>query len=92
MVTPLDNQKGENYFQIKGNSSFLTNKFGDKGQSAEVSFGEELSSALSSLSQLDNSDKLREDAIKNGKAIIENWQPPSDTQIDEIMQKLSDKL
>ena len=48
----------------------------------------ELCSALSQLSELDNNKKLREDAIKNGKAIIKNWKPPTNDQIDQIFLKM----
>ncbi|OGV56746.1 MAG: hypothetical protein A2017_09780 [Lentisphaerae bacterium GWF2_44_16] len=51
-----------------------------------------LSAALQELSSLDNSSKLREDAIRNGKAIIKNWAPPTDEQIDKIFIKMRDEL
>lgn len=51
-----------------------------------------LSAALKELSSLDNSLKLREDAIRNGKAIIKNWAPPTDEQIDKIFIKMKDEL
>lgn len=53
-----------------------------------AAFSNEITSALHQLSQLDNSSKLREDAISNGKAIIENWQPPTDEQIAQIFDKM----
>lgn len=56
----------------------------------ELSTG--LSAALQELSSLDNSSKLREDAIRNGKAIIKNWAPPTDEQIDKIFIKMRDEL
>lgn len=51
-----------------------------------------LSAALQELSGLDNSSKLREDAIRNGKAIIKNWVPPTDEQIDKIFIRMRDEL
>lgn len=48
----------------------------------------ELCNALSNLSNMDNSEKLREDAITNGKAIIKNWKPPTTEQIDQIFTKM----
>ena len=51
-----------------------------------------LSQSLSELSALDNSEKLREDAIRNGKAIIKNWQPLSDEQIDRILFNMREEL
>ena len=51
-----------------------------------------LSQSLSELSVLDNSEKLRDDAIRNGKAIIKNWQPLSDEQIDKILFSMREEL
>lgn len=51
-------------------------------------FAEEISSALHQLSELDNSPKLREDAIQNGRAIIEHWQPPTNEQIRKIFANI----
>lgn len=47
-----------------------------------------VASALSELSELDNSEKLRDDAIMNGKAIIANWREPTDDEINKIFQNL----
>ncbi len=55
-------------------------------------FAQEMSGALDALSGLDNSEKLREDAIQNAKAIIKNWTPPSESQIGVIFQKMRDEL
>ena len=52
----------------------------------------ELSAALNNLSELENSEKLREDAIRNGKAIIKNWQPPTNEQIDKILFNMKEEL
>jgi len=83
MATPIDRSNSDRIaFQIKGDSSFLSNK---PGQSDANAFGDELSSALNSLSQLDNSEQLREQAVKNGKAIVADWQSPTDDQIDKIL-------
>ena len=86
-TTPIDNSsRNQHAFQIKGDASFL-------GSSGKVhkpgAFESEMSSALGALSQLDNSDQLRADAIKNGKAIVENWKDPSDNQIDAILGKMN---
>lgn len=51
-----------------------------------------IASALNQLSGLDNSEKLREDAIRNGKAIIDNWNPPTDDQLDKIFFKMKEEF
>ena len=56
------------------------------------SFASEIGDALNSLSSLDNSEKLRGDAIQNAKAIIKNWTPPTESQITTIFQKMRDEL
>lgn len=56
------------------------------------SFANEIGDALNNLSSLDNSEKLREDAIQNAKAIIKNWTPPTDSQITAIIEKMRDEL
>ncbi len=86
MTTPIDNTSNNRQaFQIKGNGSLLSKSQSEKSASV---FEEEMSSALGALSKLENSEQLREDAIKNGKAIIANWQPPSNKQIDAILGKM----
>ncbi len=86
MATPIDNNNHDKIaFQIRGNASFMSNKAGWK---STMPFDKEMSSALKSLSEMDNSELLRENAIKNGKAIIDNWQMPQDSQIDEILRKM----
>ena len=87
MTTPIDNSGSNNRaFEIRGNASFLS----QKGAKAKpTNFEEEMSSALNALSKLDNSDQLRESAVKNGRAIIANWQPPTDQQIDTILEKMN---
>lgn len=62
------------------------------GSPSGPSFAEEIGDALNNLSSLDNSDKLREDAIQNAKAIIKNWTPPTESQITAIFQKMRDEL
>ena len=59
---------------------------------ASILFNRELSGALGKLSELDNTEKLREDAIANGKAIIKNWTPPTDSQIDTILFRMKKEL
>lgn len=87
MTTPIDNSNSLNKaFQIRGNASFLS-KSGAAPKSG--GFGQEMSNALDELSKLENSDQLRESAIKNGRAIIANWQPPTDQQIDVILGKMN---
>ena len=51
-----------------------------------------ISSALEQLSSMDNTEKLRADAILNGKAIIKNWRPPTDDQIDKIFMNMTREL
>lgn len=88
MPTPINNNS--QYFQIRGDSSFLSKNDNALSRNKGASFGDELNSALSKLSQMENTDKLREDAILNGKAIIANWETPSDDQVDAILQKMKD--
>lgn len=57
-----------------------------------AAFMSEFSTALNQLSSMDNTDKLRADAISNGKAIIKNWRPPTDEQIDKIFINMSREL
>lgn len=85
MTTPIDNSNKKHAFQIKGNGSLLSKNGVRKDSNI---FEKEMSSALESLSKLENSEQLREDAIKNGKAIIANWKTPSDQQIDTIISKM----
>ncbi len=54
-------------------------------------FAKEFEGALSNLSELDSSGKLR-DAIQNAKAIIKDWKPPTDQQIDRILFKMRNEL
>jgi hypothetical protein len=90
VTTPIDNSKQlDKTFAIKGNSTFLSKPGNNKSSS---DFANEVSLALDKLSKLDNSEKLRQDAIKNGKAIVENWKSPTDTQIDMIMKKMTSNL
>ncbi len=51
-----------------------------------------LRNAISKLSELEDCNRLREDAVLNGKAIIENWQPPSDQEIDKIILNMKKRL
>ena len=60
--------------------------------SSGSSFASEIGDALNNLSNLDNSGKLREDAIQNAKAIIKNWTPPTESQITAIFQKMRNEL
>jgi glutaredoxin-related protein len=77
-------------FRLNGESSIL----GRKGEieSPEEGFSSELTSALNELSKQNYSDKLREDAISNGKAIIKNWTPPTNDQIDKIFMNMKKEL
>ncbi len=51
-----------------------------------------LRNAISKLSELEDCNRLREDAVLNGKAIINNWQPPSDQEIDKIILNMKKRL
>ena len=75
--------------QAGGDSIFSARKL---APSQMESFSKELSGALGKLSELDNSEKLREDAIQNGKAIIKDWRPPSNEQIKTILINMSKEL
>jgi len=57
-----------------------------------VNFADEIKKAIGELAELDNSGKLRDDAIRNGKAIIKNWKPPTQEQIDKIIFKMKEEL
>lgn len=82
---------GDFAFRIEGYSSLLKNK--NTPDSGDVSnFAKEIASALNNLPELDNSSKLREDAIRNGKAIIKNWSPPTNEQIDKILFNMQKEL
>ncbi len=48
--------------------------------------------AISKLNELDNSSRMRTDAISNGKAIIRNWQAPTDDQINKIIANMKKQL
>lgn len=65
--------------------------FGGAGDCAP-GFAKEFEGALSNLSELDSSGKLREDSIQNAKAIIKNWKPPTDQQIERILFKMRNEL
>lgn len=78
---------GSNPFASNGSVSSRA-----QSQGFSPSFANEIGEALNSLSSLDNSDKLREDAIQNAKAIIKNWTPPTDSQIATIFQKMRGEL
>lgn len=92
----------DNFFsgKIESNKDFLAklqglsvSKSGDES-SKETSdvFSSEFSDALNNLSNLENTDKLREDAISNAKAILKNWAPPTDAQIDKIIFNMRKEL
>lgn len=51
-----------------------------------------LRNAISKLSELEDCNRLREDAVLNGKAIINNWQPPSEQEIDKIILNMKKRL
>ena len=73
-----------NFMQIKKNEK-------QAKQSSSSSFADEMSTALNQLSKLDDSAKLRENAVSNGKAIIKNWTPPTNQQLDTIFQNIKKK-
>ncbi len=73
--------------------SLKSSSLGRDAQGLDSSaFAKEISGALNNLSSLDNSEKLREDAIQNAKAIIKNWKPPTDAQITTILNNMRDEL
>ncbi|OGV54724.1 MAG: hypothetical protein A2X49_09635 [Lentisphaerae bacterium GWF2_52_8] len=78
--------------RLEGQSSLLSNQSASLDKKNISAFAEELSSALSNLSGMENSEKLRQDAIANGKAIIKNWHPPTDEQIDKIFMSMRKEL
>ena len=81
---------GVNPFASSGADGLL--RATNSGSSSGSSFANEMGSALNNLSGLDNSDKLRDDAIQNAKAIIKNWTPPTESQIATIFQKMRNEL
>ena len=86
--------------RVDGQGQFATPQSLDAskslGRSAQgldpSSFANEISGALKNLSGLDNSEKLRDDAIQNAKAIIKDWKPPTDAQITTILNNMRDEL
>ena len=84
--------------KIRGVEGILRFERPDSVQSSKTNgagsseFADTLKSAMRQLSELDERDKLREDAISNGKAIIKNWQPPTNEQIDKIFMKMKNEL
>ncbi|OPY85643.1 MAG: hypothetical protein A4E65_00088 [Syntrophorhabdus sp. PtaU1.Bin153] len=78
--------------RLEGKSSLLAGQNSVPHPKSNSKFADELSSALTNLSSIENSEKLREDAIANGKAIIKNWQPPTDEQIDKIFLNMRNEL
>lgn len=94
MVLSSDNINGGDRLILKGNEQYEMISSADslKKQQQMPNFADEIKTAINQLNELENSDKLREDAIKNGKAIIKNWQPPTDEQIQKIFLKMSKEL
>lgn len=84
-------RKSSFYIQVEEGTELFSGLHGleRKDMSAYV---EKLTGALSNLSTAEYSDKLRDDAVRNGKAIIKNWQPPSDAQIDKILFSMREEL
>jgi len=72
--------------KLPGDSELLSLK--NKKVNNTDSFAMNFNSALEELSNLENSDSLREMAIKNGKSVIKNWTPPTDKQIDYIFSNI----
>lgn len=52
----------------------------------------EILTAIGKLSELDNCSQLRQDAIRNGKAIIANWHSPTGEEIDVIIANMKKRL
>jgi hypothetical protein len=84
-------QKNNLHLKVEGETTLFSglSNNGPEGHSALL---KEVSAALNHLSKLENSDKLRKDAIQNGKAIIKNWQPPTSEQIEKILFNMKEEL
>lgn len=85
-------QKNSIHLKVDGETTLfsgLANRIGPEDRSALLN---EVSAALNQLSELENSEKLRNDAIQNGKAIIKNWQPPTTEQIEKILFNMKEEL
>jgi hypothetical protein len=86
------NKKRENVFvRVDKNTGLFSAPYEDC-KNAEDLVPDVIVEALTQLSELENNEKLREHAIKNGKAIIRNWSPPTDEQIDKILFNMREEL
>ncbi len=82
-----DNNLNKNIFlKISGNNELLSKQCNCSANSENI-FSNELSNSLKELSLIDD-EKLRENAIVNGKQVLENWATPSNTQIDLIFSSM----
>ncbi len=89
-MIPINNNSGESLItKLQGKSELLSSQ---QGQQSNSAFLADFNSALEELSNLDNSDVLRETAIENGKQIIKNWNPPTDKQIDFILSGIKKSI
>ncbi len=89
------NEKHKNkrlYIKVAENTALFSGLTESAKAESIPYFVNELSSALNELSELDNTGKLRGDAIRNGKAIIKHWQPPTNEQIDKILFNMKHEL
>jgi len=48
--------------------------------------------AINKLNDFGDAGRMRSDAISNGKAIIRNWQAPTDDQISKIIANMKKQL
>ncbi len=55
-------------------------------------FMQNFSVALDELSDLENASDLSNNAIKNAKMVIKNWQEPTDNQVDLIFSKMTNEF
>jgi hypothetical protein len=84
-------QKNSLRVEVEGETALFSGLAGIRPEDPSALLNE-VSAALNHLSELDNSEKLRNDAIQNGKAIIKNWQPPTSEQIEKILFNMKEEL
>ena len=57
----------------------------------EVRFSAMAKNFHNALNLLEKEEVARPEAVSRGREIIENWQPPSDSQVDKIMNDIVDQ-
>ena len=82
----------ENEFRMGAEKgTFFLSPNGDEEVSDFMMIGD-IRAAIDKLNELGDSQRMRADAISNGKAILRNWQPPTADQIDKIVRNMKKQL